>query len=574
MGTKSTALHLCSSAVPSFLVALLVAASTLCVAQAQAPATAKRYMVAAAHPLAVDAGVKVLERGGSAVDAMVAVQLVLNLVEPQSSGLGGGAYLLYYDARRQKLLAYDARETAPADAGPGLFTGADGKPLSFAKARTGGRAVGVPGVPRLLEAAHARHGKLDWAALFTPVIDLAENGFPLPQRLARYAARESLADPAARAWLYDAQGHAKAAGTRVENREFARLLRILAARGAQGFYQGEVARDISRAVREHPNAGTLSEEDLGGYRIRDVDPVCAPYRAWRVCGPGGSTYGGIGVLQILGALERFDMASIRPGSADAVHLITEAARLAYADRNRYGGDDRFTPVPVAGLVDRGYLAERSQLIRRDRSMTAARAGEPRGVPVALGDDLAEEAAGTSHVSIVDAEGNAVALTTTIEGTFGSHVMARGIFLNNELTDFSFTPLEDGRVLANAVAPGKRPRSSMAPVMVFDRGGALLLVAGSPGGSQIINYVARALIAALDWKMDAQRAVALANFGSRNGPTEIERGTELEGVAAALRSMGHEVGAVEMTSGLHLIRRTAAGWEGGADPRRDGVARGR
>jgi gamma-glutamyltranspeptidase/glutathione hydrolase len=410
--------------------------------------------------------------------------------------------------------------------------------------------------------------------LFTPAIDLAERGFAMPARLSRFAAAEALTDPAARAWLYDAQGRAKAAGTRIENPEFARLLRLLAARGADGFYLGEVARDIARAVRGHPNAGTLSEDDLAGYRVRDVEPLCAPYRAWRVCGVGPSTYGGIGVAQILGALERFDMAAVRPGSADAVHLFTEAARLAYADRNRYGADDRFMPVPASGLIDAGYLSARSQLIHRDRSMSAAPAGVPRGAGVALADDAKEEVAGTSHISIVDAEGNAVALTTTIEGYFGSQVMARGMFLNNELTDFNFVPLEAGRTVANVVAPGKRPRSSMAPTMVFDAAGALAVVTGSPGGSQIINYVAKSLVATLDWKLDAQRAVALANFGSRNGPTEIERGTELEGVSAALKSMGHEVRAQEMNSGLHLILRTPAGWQGGADPRSEGVARGR
>jgi gamma-glutamyltranspeptidase/glutathione hydrolase len=305
-----------------------------------------------------------------------------------------------------------------------------------------------------------------------------------------------------------------------------------------------------------------------------VDAVCAPYRRWRVCGVGPSTYGGIAVLQVLGLLERFDMAAVRPGSAEAVHLVSEAERLAFADRNRYGGDDRFTPVPVAGLLDARYLGERSALIRRDRSMSSARAGEPRGAVLALADDAAGEAAGTSHVSIVDGEGNAASYTTTIEALFGSRLMARGIFLNNELTDFNFAPVEDGRVSANAVAPGKRPRSSMAPVMVFDRGGALELVAGSPGGSQIIGYVAKALVASLDWNLDPQGAVSLPNFGSRNGPTEIEKGTALEGTAAALMAMGHDVRAIDMTSGLHLIRRSAHGWQGGADPRRDGVARGR
>lgn len=554
------------------LVALCLGASSLCAAEQ--PAIAKRYMVAAAHPLAVDAGTAILERGGSAVDAMIAVQLVLNLVEPQSSGLGGGAYLLHYDARRKQLAAYDARETAPAGVTSQLFTRDDGSAMPFAIAREGGRAVGVPGVPRLLEVAHARHGKLPWPTLFGPAIELAERGHALAARTARHAAQEPLADPAARAWLHDGEGKPLAAGSWVRNPEFARVLRAIAAGGADAFYRGEVARDLVGAVRGHVNPGTLSEEDLAGYRVRDVATVCAPYRAWRVCGVGPSTYGGIGVLQVLGILERFELPALRPGSSEAVHLFAEAGRLAYADRNRYGGDDRFNPVPTAALLDRTYLSERSQLIRLDRSMALAPAGTPKGVSSAMADDLAHEVAGTSHVSIVDAEGNVVALTTTIEGTFGSRIMARGMFLNNELTDFSFAPREEGRLVANAPAPGKRPRSSMAPMIVFDAAGRPAIVAGSPGGSQIINYVAKALVAMLDWNLDAQRAVALAHFGSRNGPTEIEKGTELEGVAAALMTMGHEVRPIEMASGLHVLRRTAAGWEGGADPRREGVARGR
>jgi gamma-glutamyltranspeptidase/glutathione hydrolase len=538
-------------------------------------ATAKNHMVVAAHPLAVDAGLRMLARGGSAVDAMIATQLVLNLVEPQSSGLGGGAYLLHYDARRRKLTALDGRETAPAGASAALFTRPDGRPMAFLEARVGGRSVGVPGTLRLLEVAHARFGRLPWASLFQPAIELAEKGHPLSARVAKLAASESLTDPAARAWLYGEDGKPLAAATPIRNPEFAKVLRAVAAGGADAFYRGTVARDVVAAVGSQPNAGVLAEADLAGYRVRDVEAVCSPYRAWRVCGVGPSTYGGIGVLQVMGVLQRFDMASVRPGSSQAVHLFSEAGRLAFADRNRYGGDDRFVPVPTRGLTDPGYLAARSQRILPDRSMNRAPAGEPAGVTVALADDTVDEAAGTSHLSIVDGEGNAVSMTSSIESNFGSRRMARGFFLNNELTDFSFLPVEDGRAVANAVAPGKRPRSSMAPVMVFDaEGGALRIVAGSPGGSLIINYVAKALVAMLDWKLDAAAAAALPNFGSRNGPTEIEKDTELEGVASALKAMGHEVRAIDMTSGLHLIRRTGSGWEGGADPRREGMARGR
>jgi gamma-glutamyltranspeptidase/glutathione hydrolase len=308
--------------------------------------------------------------------------------------------------------------------------------------------------------------------------------------------------------------------------------------------------------------------------VRDVEALCGKYRAWTVCGMPPSSSGGVAVLQILGALERFDMPRVRAGSSEAVHLKAEAERLAFADRARYLGDDRFVDVPLKGLVDPGYIATRSRLIAREKSMGRATAGDPAGVKAAYRDDAHDEVVGTSHISIVDREGNGVSMTTTIEGNFGNGTMVRGFLLNNQLTDFNFVPVEAGLLTANAVAPGKRPRSSMAPTMVFDRCGRLELLAGSPGGSLIIGYVAKALVATLDWNLDPQRAIELPNFGSRNGPTEVEQGTELEGVQAALKAMGHEVRAIPMTSGLQVIRRTNAGWQGGSDPRREGVARGR
>ena len=329
------------------------------------------------------------------------------------------------------------------------------------------------------------------------------------------------------------------------------------------------------AVRGHRNPGAMTLEDLSGYRVRDVEPLCGAYREWTLCGMPPSSSGGIAVLQILGVLEGRDMAKVRPGSAESVHLLAEAGRLAFADRNRYVGDDRFVDVPVKGLVDAGYLAGRAKLIADGKAMGRAQPGTPPGLKVALADDPVDEVAGTSQIAIVDARGTAVSMTTTIEGYFGSKQMVRGFLLNNELTDFNFQPIEDGRLVANAVAPGKRPRSSMAPFLVFDaKSGRLEEVLGSPGGSLIINYVAKALVATLDWRMDVQSALALPNFGSRGGPTEIEAGTELEGVGAALKAMGHDLRAIDMTSGLAGIRRTATGWEAGADPRREGVARGR
>jgi gamma-glutamyltranspeptidase/glutathione hydrolase len=575
--------------IQGFLLASLVVASTLAIAQLRpsqpeppsgwAPkklAHARHYMVAAANPLAVDAGVKMLERGGSAVDAMIATQLVLNLVEPSSSGLGGGAFFLYYDAKAKAVRAIDARETAPAGATPALFLKPDGKPLSFIEARVGGRSVGTPGTPRLLEVAHARYGKLPWKTLFEPAIALAEDGLPVSPRFHKLIGDDKGLEneSPARDYFFDAAGKPRAVGSVLRNPQFAATLRALAEKGADAFYTGEIAADIVAKVAGHRNPGTLSLEDLAGYRVRDVEPLCGTYRGWRICGMPPSSSGGVAVLQILGMLEGHDMASVRPGSAQAVHLVSEAERLAFADRGRYLADDRFVDVPVEGLVDRRYIASRAALIRPERSMGKAQAGEPPGVKAAWADDPVDEVMGTTHISIVDREGNAVSMTTTIESFFGSRVMVRGFLLNNELTDFNFLPVEDGAAVANAVAPGKRPRSSMSPLLVFDRGGALDMALGSPGGSLIIGYVAKALVGMLDWKLDAQSAIDLPNFGSRNGPTEVERGTELEGVQAALKAMGHDVRAIDMTSGLQAIRRSHdGGWEGGADPRREGVARG-
>jgi gamma-glutamyltranspeptidase/glutathione hydrolase len=539
-------------------------------------ARARSFMVSAANPLAVDAGVRMLERGGSAVDAMVATQLVLNLVEPSSSGLGGGAFLLHYAAKTGKIAAIDARESAPAGATAALFLEDGGRPMSFGEARRGGRPVGTPGVPRLLEVAHSRYGKLPWKDLFEPAIALAEKGFAVSPRYHLLVAGDAglAAEPSARGYFYDDRGASRPVGAIVRNPEFAATLRALAAHGADAFYTGEIARDIVAAVRGHRNPGTLSLEDLASYRVRDLEPLCGAYRGRKLCGVPPPSSGGIAVLQIMGMLAGHDVSALRPGSADAVHLISEAERLAFADRALYVADDRFVDVPVSGLVDPAYVASRARLIRAEKSMGRASAGTPEGAKAALAPDASEEAIGTSHISIVDAEGNAVSMTTSIESAYGSGLRARGLQLNNHLTDFSFAPVEDGRPMANAVAPGKRPRSSMAPFLVFDAKGRLEMIVGSPGGSFIIGYVAKALVGMLDWKLDAQRAIDLPNFGSRNGPTEIERETELERVAATLVAMGHDVRAIDMTSGLHAIRRTTLGWEGGADPRREGIARGR
>ncbi len=539
-------------------------------------AHATRFMVAAANPLAVEAGYRVLQRGGTAIDAAVAMQMVLNLVEPQSSGLGGGAFILYYSAADQKLSAFDGRETAPAAARADRFIGADGRPLRFLDAEVGGKSVGTPGVLRALELARARYGKLPWAELFQPAIRLATEGYPLSPRLHRLLAAVRLPgrNQAMRRMYYQDDDTPKPAGTLLKNPALADTLRKIAAAGANAFYEGDIARDIVSAVEHAPNPGDLSESDLAHYQAKQREPVCAPYRQWRVCGMPPPSSGGVTVLQVLGMLQRLAPQKLTTDPVPAAHLIAEAERLAFADRERYLADADFVPVPVAGLLAPAYLAARAALIRPDRSLGRALPGSPPGAPLAeFGDGAAPELSSTSQLSIVDAAGNAVAMTTSIEFAFGSQQMVRGFLLNNQLTDFSFVAQQDGKPVANRIEPGKRPRSAMAPTMVFDRDGKLVLVLGSAGGSAIINHVVKTLVAALDWNLDIQQAIAFPNFGNRNGPTDLERGTAAAGWAQPLRALGHEVRIIDMTSGVQAIERTRDGWSGGADPRREGVAKG-
>ena len=533
-------------------------------------------MLAAAHPLAVEAGYGVLRRGGTAIDAAVAMQMVLNLVEPQSSGIGGGAFILYYSAAETKLTAYDGRETAPAAARANRFIGADGQPQKFLDAVVGGKSVGTPGVLRALELAHAKYGKLPWAELFQPAIRLASEGFLLSPRLHNLLAwvRLPARDQAMRSMYYRDDDTPKPVGTLLKNPALADTLRKIAAQGANAFYEGEIARDIADKVRNAPNPGDLSENDLARYRAKQREPVCGPYRQWKVCGMPPPSSAGVGVLQVLGILQQLAPDSLPSDSIRAAHLIAEAERLAYADRERYLADVDFVPVPLAGLMAPEYLAARAALVRPDRSLNHALAGTPPGAPLArLADNASPELPSTSHLSIVDAEGNAVAMTTSIEFAFGSQQMVHGFLLNNQLTDFSFVAEQDGKPVANRIEPGKRPRSTMAPTMVFDRDGKLVLVLGSAGGSAMINHLVKTLVAVLDRNLDIQQAIDLPNFGSRNGPTELERGTAAASWAEPLTALGHEVRLMEMTSGVHGIQRTRAGWSGGADPRREGVAKG-
>ena len=524
---------------------LLVCALAFGFAQARDAVVAKQFMVAAASPLAAQAGAEVLKRGGSALDAAIAVQMVLGLVEPESSGIGGGAFILHWSAAQKKLRTYDGRETAPAAARADRFV-KDAKPLAFLDAAVGGRSVGVPGVLRMLELAHQHHGRLPWHELFAAAIRIAEQGFEPSPKLREALEREQFlrADPAARKLYY--------AGPRVVNREYAETLRVIARGGASAFYEGDIAKDMVLAVRTHAKPGDMTEDDVRSYRAVEREAVCGPYRRWRVCSMGPPSSGGVAVLQILGLLERTSFARAPPESAAALHLFAEAGKLAYADRARYLGDPAFVSIPVKALLSAPYLDKRSKLI-----------GE-RAMPLAPPGDVE---AGTSHFSIVDARGDIVAMTTTIESALGSRILVRGFLLNNQLTDFDFAPGGP-----NSVAGGKRPRSSMAPTFVF-QGDEVHLALGSPGGSMIINYVAKALVGTLDWGLDVQAAIELPNFGSRNGPTLIEQGSRYAVLAAELLQRGHQVETIVLTSGLHGIERMPGGWRGGADPRREGAVRG-
>jgi gamma-glutamyltranspeptidase/glutathione hydrolase len=536
----------------------------------------RRFLVVAANPLASEVGAAILRAGGNAMDAAVAVQLVLGLVEPQSSGIGGGAFLLVYSAHDGRLRSYDGRETAPAGVTPRLFLDETGAPRKFYDAVVGGRAIGAPGVLRLLELAHRNHGQLDWSALFEPAARLAEDGFFVSPRLNALLTLDKFLpqQPAAAEYFYAADRTAPPVGARLRNPHYAALLRRLAVDGVEAFYNGTVAQAIAAAASAHPaNPGVLAASDLSAYRAIEREPLCGRYRQWKVCGMAPPSSGGIAVLQMLGVLQRFDLASLAPNSAAAAHLFSEAGRLAYADRNMFVADPAFTSVPVAGLLAGDYLSERASRVRLDRSMGTALPGQPAGQQQKYAAGADSEIAGTSHFSIVDAEGNAVAMSTTIEDAFGSRQWVHGFLLNNQLTDFSFVPERNGLPVANRVEAGKRPRSSMAPTMVFDTEGRLRLVIGSPGGAHIINYVTKVLIGVLDWQLDIQRAIDLPNVGSRNGPTELERDSSAAALVPALEALGHEVRLVDSTSGLHGIERIVGGWRGGADPRREGEARG-
>lgn len=545
-----------------------------------------KFAVAAANPLATDAGYQVLRAGGSAVDAAIAVQMVLTLVEPQSSGIGGGAFLLHFNGRAVE--AFDGRETAPAAADERLFLGADGKPLAFYDAVVGGRSVGVPGTVKVLEMAHRQYGKLPWAALFQPAIRLADEGFRVSPRLNTLAKGEAhlKKDPTAAAYFYKATGEPHDVGHVLRNPELAVVLRRIAANGSRAFYEGEVAQAIVDKVQKHPgNPGRLSLADLAAYQPKKREAICHDHRArgkdYRICGFPPPSSGAIAVGQILGILAHTQADTMAPvdglPSADWLHLYTEAARLAFADRAQYLADPDFVQPPGGSwmsLLDPAYLRSRAALIGT-QSMKLAQPGNPGARSSRHAPSPEQPEYGTSHISIVDAHGNAVAMTTTIEDQFGARQMVRGFLLNNELTDFSFAPADaQGRPIANRVQPGKRPRSSMAPTLVFDKAtGQLVMSGGSPGGALIIHYTAKTLYGTLNWGLNAQQAIDLPNFGSNNGPTLLEEKRFPAATVQALQARGHEVREMNMTSGLQAIQRTPGGFFGGADPRREGVVMG-
>ncbi|WP_447095976.1 gamma-glutamyltransferase [Pseudomonas sp. CF10PS3] len=556
---------------------------------------AERHMAAAANPLAAEAGREMLRKGGSAIDAAIAMQAVLTLVEPQSSGIGGGAFIMLWDGK--KVHAYDGRETAPAGATERLFLNADGTPMTFTDAQIGGRSVGTPGVLRALEMAHKKTGQLRWAELFEPAIRLSEQGFAISPRLHSLIAADRFIaqSPEMAAYVLNADGTPKATGTLLKNPALAAVFKRIANEGPDALYHGPIADEIARKVQGNRNAGSLSQADLKGYAAKEREPLCTDYKRWKICGMPPPSSGAVAVAQILGTLQaleardpRLAIAPMTPiksalpagfePTPEAVHLIAEAGRLAFADRALYLADSDFTPVPTAGLVAPNYLAQRAALIG-ERSMGIAKPGQPAGIQVAYAPDRSPLRISTSQVVAVDDMGGAVSMTTTVEAAFGSHVMVQGFLLNNQMTDFSFIPEENGQPVANRVQPGKRPRSAMAPTLVFDReSGELLATVGSPGGSQIIEYVSKSLVAMLDWNLDPQAAISLPNFGSRNGATELEAGLFSPGLKQALKDKGHALSEIDMTSGIQAIvlKRDAQGkvsLSGGADPRREGEALG-
>jgi gamma-glutamyltranspeptidase/glutathione hydrolase len=553
------------------LTALALAACTT--AGTAQPEPAAKGLVSAADPRAAEAGAEMLRQGGSATDAAIATMLALTVVEPQSSGIGGGGFYLFSDPDGP-IETLDGREAAPAAAGPEWFIGEDGKPLPFMQAVLSGKSVGVPGNVALAAEAHRRHGKLKWARLFTPAIRLARDGFAISPRLREFLERarnRAAADAEGQGLFYDELGEPLPVGTVVKNEALAKTFERIAREGPDGFYKGENATAVAvRVWSETPGARGMVEGDLASYTARDRPPLCGEYRVYRICGMGPPSSGATTVYAILKQLERFDLGALGPQSAQFWHLFAESQRLAYADREQFIGDPDFVKVPAAGLMNADYLASRGALIDPAKTLGSVTAGTPPG-PVTVhadGDEPTEN--GTSHFVAIDNDGNAVSYTSTVEGSFGSGIVVGGYYLNNELTDFSFTPEADGKPVANRVESGKRPRSSMAPTLVYGPDGKLLLAVGAAGGSTIPAQVARAIIGVLDFRLTVNDAVALPVLFSPGDTISVEAGTSLETLLPQLQALGHQAAARPMPLKTNAAERTAAGWVGAADPRSEGA----
>ncbi|WP_194439842.1 gamma-glutamyltransferase [Vibrio fluminensis] len=538
--------------------------------------TAKEFVVAAAHPLAVEAGYQVLKSGGSAADALVTVQTVLGLVEPQSSGLGGGAFLVYYSAEKQHLTTYDGRETAPLAARPELFLDENGEPLKFFDAVVGGRSVGTPGTVKLLADIHRQYGEQQWASLLKPAIDLARDGFEVSERLASSIARDNerlSRYPDTKRYFFTESGQPLQQGSLLKNAEYAQTLELLAKEGEQAFYRGKIAQDIVSKVQGiTDNPGSLAVEDFATYKVIEREPVCTPYRQYQVCGMGPPSSGALTVGQILGITSHFELSKMGADDPQSWQIIGDASRLAFADRGRYIADTDFVPMPH-GLLDPDYLADRARLIKSGKALDQVEPGNPPwNQRIAQADDQSIELPSTTHIVIVDKQGNIISMTSTIENGFGSRVMSNGFLLNNELTDFSFASHKNGYPIANRVEPGKRPRSSMAPTIVMKEGKPYMAL-GSPGGSRIMGYVAQTLIAHFEWGMDIQQAINMPRMLNRFGSYDLEQGTDAEKLKPALEEMGYKVDIRDLNSGLQGVVFTEGQMIGGADPRREGIVLG-
>lgn len=533
----------------------------------------KEWMIASANPYASEAGAEMLRKGGNAIDAMVATQLVLGLVEPQSSGIGGGAFLVYWDAKKKALTTFDGRETAPLEVTPQLFQDDKGQPLKFYDAVVGGRSVGTPGTIKLMWDTHQKLGKLDWKTLFEPAIKLAKDGFTVSPRLATLVKNDQeylQRSPAAKAYFFNQDGSPITAGQDLKNPDYAKTLQAISDNGAVAFYQGDIAKRIVNTVRnETANPGVLNLIDFTAYQVKEREPVCAPYRQYSICGMGPPSSGALTLGQILGMLSHYPLSDMGKDDVQSWKLLGDASRLAFADRGKYMADSDYVPMPTQGLLDTDYLEKRAELLKGKEALTETSAGSPpwsHANNYAL--DEAIELPSTSHFSIVDKDRNVVSITTTIENGFGSRLMVGGFLLNNELTDFSFRSQVDGVPIANRIEPGKRPRSSMAPTIIMEDSKPYMAI-GSPGGSQIIGYVAKTLVAHLDWGLNLQQAIDLPNMNNRFGAFEIEKDTAAEAWGPKLEKLGFTIQVKELNSGVQAIKLQGDSLIGAADPRREG-----